>query len=193
MREYLTEEHKLITQKARDTYGENNQILVSIEELNELACVLAKYPRYDNPIKAKLEMFDKALDEVADVYIVLDHIKKICCLSDGAIMNRVDQKMARMERWLLHSDSQQETMEDRAVEEPLPQPDPETAEPTSCCLNCRRLRNFNEKTWMNFCSPCYQAQSTDGTIPYFLPLECKEKFSKALKKLDDDIKSIRLP
>ena len=37
-----------ILKRARDTYGNKNQILVCIEELNELACVLAKFPRYNN-------------------------------------------------------------------------------------------------------------------------------------------------
>ena len=39
-------------EKARKTYGNKNQIMVCMEELCELACVLAKYPRYEDETKA---------------------------------------------------------------------------------------------------------------------------------------------
>ena len=49
--------------KARETYGNTPQILVAIEELNELACVLAKFPRYDSEQEAQIELHQKAVDE----------------------------------------------------------------------------------------------------------------------------------
>lgn len=106
-----------VLEHARNTYGTRNQILVSIEELNELACVLAKYPRYDSELDAQIELFNKALDEVADVEIVLNHIKAIMCISADRLNERKLAKLERLERWLSKSDSMQVTTEDRIIEE----------------------------------------------------------------------------
>lgn len=54
----LTDEQKKKLQQCRETYGDTAQILVSIEELNELACVLAKYPRYDDSKQARTELHE---------------------------------------------------------------------------------------------------------------------------------------
>lgn len=102
-------------QLARQTYGNKNQILVSIEELNELACVLAKYPRYADESKATEELYDKALDEVADVIVVLDHVINIIGLREDDIDLRIQLKIGRLARWLRHSSSMQETIDDRTV------------------------------------------------------------------------------
>ena len=112
----LTDEQKKILKHCRDTYGDTAQILVSIEELNELACVLAKYPRYDSPIKAVEELKDKALDEVADVFIVLDHIVNILQLTDDEVAARIDKKIQRVTRWLDTNDKFSQTLVDRTVE-----------------------------------------------------------------------------
>lgn len=103
-------------QKARDTYGNKNQIMVSIEELNELACVLAKYPRYEEHDKAIVELKEKAIDEVADVLIVINHIVNIFEMSyDQDINPRIDKKVDRLRRWLEKSESMEQTTVDREV------------------------------------------------------------------------------
>lgn len=112
----LTEKQKKILKQCRDTYGDTAQILVSIEELNELACVLAKYPRYDNSRNAVEELWDKALDEVADVFIVLDHIVNILELSDEAVAARIEKKIQRVTRWLDTNNKFSQTLVDRTVE-----------------------------------------------------------------------------
>lgn len=112
----LTNEQKEVLQQCRDTYGDVAQILVSIEELNELACVLAKYPRYDDHVKAITELRDKALDEVADVVIVLDHIVNILGLTETDISNRIDKKIHRVTRWLDTNNKFSQTLIDRNVE-----------------------------------------------------------------------------
>ncbi len=112
----LTDKQKEILQQCRETYGNTAQILVSIEELNELACVLAKYPRYDSPIQAVSELREKALDEVADVFIVLDHIRNILELSDQEISERITKKVQRVERWIDTNDKFSQTLVDRKVE-----------------------------------------------------------------------------
>ena len=101
--------------KARETYGNNTQIMVAIEELNELACVLAKFPRYDDEEEAKQELFNKCLDEVADVYTILEHIKAIFEISDEQLLLRRVQKAMRLQSWIEQSNSMQQTVEVREV------------------------------------------------------------------------------
>lgn len=104
-----------VLEKARETYGVNNQILVCIEELNELACVLAKFPRYENPEQASIELHKKALDEVADVEIILCHVKSIFGLTGEEILTRKEAKLERLGRWLNESNSMRQTTVDREV------------------------------------------------------------------------------
>lgn len=113
----LTESERKVLAKARETYGNTNQILVSNEELCELAAVCAKFPRYDDPEKARIELSDKAIDEVADVLIVLDHIVNIFQLKPEKVRARIVGKVDRLSRWLDASDSQEQTMVDREVKE----------------------------------------------------------------------------
>lgn len=101
---------------ARMTYGDFNQIMVSNEELCELAAVCAKYPRFSNPEEARKELHLKALDEVADVIIVLDHIVNIFGLGQDEIDSRIAAKIDRLERWLSTNDSMDTTTKDRYVE-----------------------------------------------------------------------------
>lgn len=111
----MIESEKDVLSRARATYGNKNQILVSIEELNELACVLAKYPRYEDEAQAVLELREKVIDEVADVNIVLDHILKIFWLTEDEIDERITKKINRLERWLEQSSSMTQTVRDREV------------------------------------------------------------------------------
>ena len=111
----VTTKQRELLKKARETYGDTTQILISVEELCELACVCAKFPRYEDPDIARKELHSKVIDEVADTLIVLDHIVNIFGLTPVEIGNRVDAKMARMKRWLSASDSQAQTMVDRDV------------------------------------------------------------------------------
>lgn len=141
-----------VLQHARETYGSKNQILVCIEELNELACVLAKYPRYEEEQKARIDLHNSVLDEVADVMIILDHIQNIFELSDKEIHSRVLAKVGRLERWLKESNSMQQTIEDRAIE----------GEQHSC-LNCDNWENPET----NICGICMAAEATDGVRPFY--------------------------
>ena len=141
--------------KARETYGNKNQILVCMEELNELACVLAKYPRYESEDEATKELHDKVLDEVADVIIILDHVTAIFDLADTDIESRIKKKLNRLERWITHSDSMQETVDDRAVAS------------TDYCSNCCRSP-LSKIEYDNYCVHCLKTQATEGTAPYQL-------------------------
>ena len=104
-----------VLQRAREVYGNKNQIMVVIEELNELSCVLAKYPRYDNHDIAVEKTYERVCDEFADVLIVLEHVKAIYNLKDHDIAVNIDKKTRRLERWLDSSDHFQYTTESREV------------------------------------------------------------------------------
>ena len=156
MNSVLYPQEKDILKTARETYGKKNQILVCMEELNELACVLAKYPRYEDEDKATHELHDKILDEYADVLIIMDHVKNIADLSDTEIRNRVSAKIDRLNRWLNHSDSMQETVDDRKVVE--------TPEPCKSCLR-RSTEDFQNE---EYCGMCLRAQGTEGTSPFYI-------------------------
>lgn len=103
-----------ILAKARNTYGDRNQIAVCIEELSELAKVLAKYFRYDRETALE-KLRQDGLDEVADVYIILEHVKSIFELRNGEVNERIEQKLERMRRWLSTSSDFSYTMEDRKI------------------------------------------------------------------------------
>ncbi len=166
----LNEGTKGLLIKARETYGDKNQILVSMEELNELACVLAKYPRYDDPTKATAELHDRVLDEVADVMIVLDHIVNIFSLSEKEIDNRIIKKVIRLKRWLDHSESMQETVDDRKVEDVE---ETKADKATSKCNTCVHRKEDPETRHNGSCSLCHQAQATEGISPFYQAEESK--------------------
>ena len=114
---YLTPGERFVLETARNTYGDTAQILVANEELCELAAVCAKYPRYSDKTLARKELHNKAVDEVADVLIVLDHIVHIFGLDEQELNSRITGKVSRLYRWLSASSSMQRTTEDRDVEE----------------------------------------------------------------------------
>lgn len=104
--------------KLRAMYGNNFQLMVCIEELNELACVLCKYPRYSDPEQAVKELKDKVLDEFVDVVVILDHVKAIFGLTDSEIARHYDAKMERISRWVASDNkTPEQTLIDREVKE----------------------------------------------------------------------------
>lgn len=141
-----------VLETARKVYGNKNQILVCIEELNELACVLAKFPRYDNEAEAKMKLTDAVLDEVADVMIILDHVQKIFELDDESIADRIGKKIERLHRWLVTSNSMQQTLEDRTVGK----------------VSCETCQNW-QNTDYNMCKTCMSTEGTEGVRPFYKP------------------------
>ena len=140
-----------ILTKAREVYGNSNQIMVCIEELNELACVLAKYPRYDSEDTARVELHDKVIDEVADVEIILEHVKSIMCLNQTEIEARKEAKIDRLNRWISTGRTQQVTTEDRAVRD---------MSVDKLCINC-------DRAYTSMCVACSMEAVASGNVPFF--------------------------
>ena len=153
----MTDSQRAILAKARETYGESNQILVSVEELCELATVCTKYPRYEDKDKALHELRAKAIDEVSDVLIVLDHIANIFELTESEIATRIDGKVERVARWLKKSNSMQQTTVDRDVE-------------TIPCNGCKNFKDFKQLKVSGKCYLC----AKDG-FTHREPKECVDE------------------
>lgn len=113
----FTHEAANTLKQARSTYGSKNQIIVSIEECNELSAILAKYARYHDDESAIKELKSKVVDEAADVYIVLEHVKAIFDISDYELVSRMDKKIERLARWLNTSNDMEQTTIDRKVDD----------------------------------------------------------------------------
>lgn len=147
---------KDVLKRAREVYGNKNQILVCMEELNELACVLAKFPRYEDEREARSELYESALDEVADVTVILEHAKRIFEFTEKEVDARVRKKIDRLERWLNTSSSMHQTTVDRDIREKTEQSIPD----------CKDCINFINPDY-SICSACEKAAATEGIKPFY--------------------------
>lgn len=145
--DWLDRRHKEVLSHIREKYGNTTQILVSNEELCELAAVCAKFPRYSDPHKAREELHSSAVDEVADVMIILDHIINIFQLEDAEIRTRIEGKIARIGRWLSSNNGQEQTTVDREVS-------------SSPCSGCIHVGNFQNLKPGHRCHTCVNSNWT---------------------------------
>lgn len=86
-----------IIDKAISTYGSGMQLDVAIEEMSELTKEIVKYKRGKDNKKAIAE-------ELADVYIMLRQVKKICGIDEAEIMRITKNKLERLEKRLEKED-----------------------------------------------------------------------------------------
>jgi hypothetical protein len=82
-----------VIQKAIDTYGEDAQLWMVIEEMSELSKEICKFKR------GKDNFFEIA-DEMADVYIMLEQLKRLCAVPQDLIQQRIDFKFDRLRKRL---------------------------------------------------------------------------------------------
>ena len=191
--------YKRILYDLRKTYGNTTQILVSNEELCELAAVCAKFPRYKDPDKARAELHSAAIDEVADVMIILDHVINIFRLKDEDIRKRIDGKLDRIVRWLSKSSDQEQTTVDREVREGVnPQPKKKPAEKPQeqpregsvqmNCVGCAHVGEFQQLMIGGRCNICAQnnwslwepKEATEVAQGYKAPLKVGHESGKPL-------------
>lgn len=111
----ITEDTRNVLRRAQREYGKSNQITVAIEELCELGAVLAKYPRYPKHEKASDKIRTKVIEEMADVFICLEHIKLIFNVDDTELGKAMSTKLERLERWLDSGNGFYQTTIDREL------------------------------------------------------------------------------
>lgn len=104
--------------QARERYGFEKEILVCIEELNELASVLAKYGRYDFHDVALDSLRKNVLNELADVFNAIDHIQAVFDIDDKEILVESAQKGDRLLFWMHNNPTV--SMEDSTKERDIP-------------------------------------------------------------------------
>lgn len=85
--------HYEIIDKAISAYGSGMQLDVAIEEMSELTKEIVKYKRGKDNKKAITE-------ELADVYIMLRQVKKICRINEAEVMKIIEKKFERLEERL---------------------------------------------------------------------------------------------
>ena len=197
--DHIDLQNKKILSDLRKTYGNTTQILVSNEELCELAAVCAKFPRYKAPKKARAELHSAAIDEVADVMIILDHVINIFRLKDEDIRKRIDGKLDRIVRWLAESSDQEQTTVDREVREGVnPQPKKKPAEKPQeqpregsvqmNCVGCAHVGDFQQLMIGGRCNVCAQnnwslwepKEATGVAQGYKVPLKVGHESGKPL-------------
>ena len=82
-----------VIQKAINTYGKDAQLWMVIEEMSELSKEICKFKRgKDN--------FLEIADEMADVYIMLEQLKRLCAVPQDLIQQRIDYKFDRLRKRL---------------------------------------------------------------------------------------------
>lgn len=151
----ISPEDRKVLARVRKTYGTTAQLLVAIEELDELSKVCCKFPRYENPETAREKLHDKAVDEVSDVIVVLDHIFDIFDLDWEEVVNHIPTKVERVTRWLSKSNSMEQTTIDRELH-------PVKSECSGCafemvqgkagrCKTCRDQSGFKPKLPCHLC------------------------------------------
>jgi len=143
--QFTPEEYNLL-KKARETYGNSNQILVSAEECCELAKELLKYPRYSTDEAALKNTYNKVLDERADLEIVLDHIDSIYGFDEDTLTYAVIKKLKRLKKWLDTSNSMETTTQIRSLDEPDTEPNP--------CSGCLYNDHWEEGFDEGHCKEC---------------------------------------
>lgn len=77
-------------------YGETSQLCMAMEECGELITSLNKYMRkFQVSDEEKQECYDNVLEEVSDVYVMLDQIKEIIGLDSDNIREIMRAKAER--------------------------------------------------------------------------------------------------
>ena len=199
-RTIMTEEQLRVLAKARETYGNDQQVVIAMGELSELVTAISKYPRYssDHKEQAREDLHDAVLDEVADVFVVLDHVINIFDLSYEEIQAQVTKKVSRVGRWLSSSNSMEQTIVDRALVDQKPTLDDKIAAAlcSSCaykhkkaiapgnatCSRCNPGHKSYVKSWS--CSGCKQLGEYRNLQPGGICLKCAEEGGSQYKSKD---------
>lgn len=84
-------------QKSIKQYDDKNQLIVALEELSELQKEICKKLRGN-------ENVDMVIEEIADVYIMLEDLKQILNIKDKDIQREINFKLNRLEERMKTND-----------------------------------------------------------------------------------------
>lgn len=86
-----------VIEMAIETYGHTPQKIVAMEELSELIKEISKDLRGQDNI-------ENILEEMADVFIMLEQLRVMYGLTDYDIQEAIDKKLERLEKRLANED-----------------------------------------------------------------------------------------
>ena len=89
-----------ILERAIETYGEDMQLNVAIEEFSELIKEICKHKRGE-------DNRDNILEEMADCYIMLEQLEIIFDIDFSQINDKIVEKKNRLEKRLAEKESKQ--------------------------------------------------------------------------------------
>ena len=89
-----------ILERAIETYGEDMQLNVAIEEFSELIKEICKHKRGE-------DNRDNILEEMADCYIMLEQLEIIFDIDFSQINDKIVEKKNRLEKRLAEQESKQ--------------------------------------------------------------------------------------
>jgi NTP pyrophosphatase (non-canonical NTP hydrolase) len=87
------QEEKRIIEQTIDLYGTDLQCFVACEELAELIQAISKALRTDND-----DNKDNLIEEMADVYIILEQLQELYTISDELINEKITEKLERQDK-----------------------------------------------------------------------------------------------
>ena len=96
----LNELQKSVIENALDKWGSMSELVVTIEELSELQKEVTKQIRNEGKM-------ENLVEEMADVYIVMEYLKMIFTITDDDINREVEKKLNRRENRLNTENEQQ--------------------------------------------------------------------------------------
>lgn len=87
----MTKKQNAILEKSLKTYWIEKTLLVCIEELSELIQAVTKMERYPD----EKERYENIIEEIADVVVSIQYLKKIYCITDNQINIQIGKKIRR--------------------------------------------------------------------------------------------------
>ena len=98
----LTESQEEILCRAIKVWGDKQQVIKAIEEMQELSKALCKWLNLDvkvvNGSLSESKLRDSIDEEIADVYIMLDQLRRI--FGDVYLQNYIDSKIHRLNSYI---------------------------------------------------------------------------------------------
>lgn len=93
----LTDQQKFALNVIRRHYGDEPQLYKAVEELRELLSALLDYLQFKNAEKPEVlqDLECDVIEEMADVYVMLEHLMNVMDASEDYIYALIDYKLNR--------------------------------------------------------------------------------------------------